>query len=93
MGIYTTYPEVNIEKRCSYIRYGQLRNENLHPHLRVGRYRTTTCTLCGADNVKCKGIVSIQDYIPRKFYLTFGFHCGGSPIYSLKGFKVQHQFQ
>ena len=45
MGIYTTYPEINIAKQCSYIRYGQLRNENLHPYLRVGRYRTTTCEM------------------------------------------------
>ena len=36
MGIYTKYPTVNIEKRCSDVTYGQLRNENLHPHLKVG---------------------------------------------------------
>ena len=49
MGIYTEYPKINIEKRCSRVRYGQLRNENLHPYLRVGKYRTTTCRLSGAN--------------------------------------------
>ena len=75
MGIYTEYPSVNIEKRCSYMRFGQLHNENLHPFLRVGRYRTTTCKSSGYDTVNCTGRVTVQDYIPRNFYLTFGFHC------------------
>ena len=85
MGIYTEYPKLNIEKRCSYQPYGQLRNENMHPFLRVGPYRTTTCELSGADTVNCRGRVTVQDYIPRDFHLTFGFHCHWPRIYSLKG--------
>ena len=75
MGIYTKYPTVNIEKRCSDVTYGQLRNENLHPHLRVGRYRTTACELSEADTVNCRGKVTVQDYIPSHFYSTFRFLC------------------
>ena len=92
MGIYTTYPDINIEKRCSYIRYGQLRNENLHPFLRVGRDRTTTCELSGADTVNCRGRVIVQDYIPRNFYLTFGFHCDWPEIHSLPGLEYNISF-
>ena len=92
MGIYTEYPKINIEKNCSKIRYGQFRNENLHPHLKVGKYRTATCTLSGADTMNCTGRENIQDYIPRRFYLTFGFHCGWQPIYSLKGLAYNISF-
>ena len=92
MGIYTVYPKINIEKNCSQIWYGQLRNENLHPHLKVGKYRTTTCIISGSDTVKCRGRVNIQDYIPRKFHLTFGFHCGWQPVNSLKGLTYNISF-
>ena len=93
MSIYTTYHQVNIEKRCSYIRYGQPRNENLHPHLRVGhRYRRTTCQLSGSETVNCRGKVTIQDYIPRSFYLTFGFHCDWLSVNSLKGLRYYIRF-
>ena len=93
MGIYTGYPKINIEKRCSFIRYGQQRNENLHPHLRVGRrYRGTTCEIFGAHTVNCRGRINIQDYIPRNFYLSFGFHCDWLPGNSLKGLKYNISF-
>ena len=73
MGIYTEFPKVNVDRNCSKIRYVQLRNENLHPHLKVGRYRTTSCELsAGDDTVNCSGRVTVQDYIPRNFYLSFG---------------------
>ena len=85
MGIYTEYPKINIGKRCSYVQFGQLRNENLHPVLKVGQYRTTRCELSGADTVNCTGRVNIQDYIPRNFYLTFTFSCYLQPVYSLQG--------
>ena len=87
MGIYTAYPKINIDKCCSYIRYGQFQNENLHPILRVGRYRTTTCELSGTDTVNCSGRVTAQNYIPRNFHLTFGFDCHLLPIHSLQGLK------
>ena len=92
MGLYTTYPKLNIDKSCSYQQFGQLRNENLHPFLRVGRYRTTTCELSGADIVNCRGRVTVQDYIPRNFYLTFAFSCYLPPIYSLNGLRYNISF-
>ena len=93
MGIYTAYPKINIEKRCSNTRYGQLRNENLHPHLRLDRpYRTTACRLSGADTVNCKGRVNIQDYKPRNFYITFGFYCTWPRINSLQGLTYKISF-
>ena len=92
MGIYTSYPKLNIENRCSYQQFGQLRNENLHPFLRVGRYRTTTCELSGADIVNCRGRVTVQDYIPRNFYLTFGFPCNTPRTNSLHGLRYNISF-
>ena len=92
MGIYTTYPKINIDNRCSKIFYGQLHNENLHPILREGLYRTTTCELSGPDTVNCRGRVTVQDYIPRNFYLTFGFDCKWPRIYSLQGLRYNISF-
>ena len=91
-GIYTNYPKVNIGHRCSFIEYGQLGNLNLHPYLKLGRYRTTTCELSGSDTVNCSGRVNVQDYIPRNFYLTFGFHCNWPRIYSLQGLTYNISF-
>ena len=93
MGIYTKFPKVNNDRHCSKIRYAQLRNENLHPHLKVGRYGTTTCELSAGDyTVNCRGRVTVQDYIPRNFHLTFGFHCDRQPGNSLKGLKYNITF-
>ena len=92
MGIYTEYPATNIEKRCSYMRYGQLHNENLHPLLRVGQYRTTTCELSEDDTVNCRGRVYVQDYIQRNFYLSFGFRCDLPHTYSLQGLRYNISF-
>ena len=87
MGIYTKYSRINVYKRCSYIQYEQLHNENLHPYLRVGRYRTTTCSMSGPDTVNCTGRVTVQDYIPRNFSFSFGFHCDSPRTNSLQGLK------
>ena len=92
MGLHTEYPEINIAKGCTYIRYGQLRNENLHPYLRVGRYRTTTCELSGSDTVSCRGKVTVQDYLPRNFHLTFGSPCTWSHFSPLQGLSYNISF-
>ena len=91
MGIYTAYPKINIENRCSKIIYGQLHNENLHPFLRIPEYRTTTCEMSGGDTVNCRGRVTVQDFIPRNFSLSFGFECDSS-MNSLKGLKYNITF-
>ena len=93
IGIYTNYPKLNTDKRCSYQEFGQLRNENLYAHFRLGRrYRTTTCELSGPDTVNCRGRITVQDYIPRNFYLTFGLHCDLPPMYSLNGLQYNISF-
>ena len=92
MGIDTVYPKVNIEKQCSYNEFGQLRNENLYPYLRLTGYRTTTCEMLTDHTVKCNGRISVQDYIPRSFYLTFGFDCYLPPIYLLNGLAYNISF-
>ena len=84
MGIYTQYPIINIAKQCSYNQYGQLRNENLHP-LKLGGYGKTMCELSGSDTVNCRGRVSVQNFIPSNFYLTFGFDCRWPRIHSPPG--------
>ena len=55
MGIYTNYPKRNIDKQCSFIKFGQLHNENLHPYLKTYGYRSTRCEMFGADVVTCRG--------------------------------------
>ena len=92
MGIYTEYPIINIENRCSKIIYGQLHNENLHPFLRVGQYRTTKCELSGSVTVNCRGKVTVQDFIPRSFSVSFGFECHSFYMNSLKGFRYNITF-
>ena len=87
MGIYTAYPKNNIDKRCSYMRYGQLHNPYLHPYLRVGRYRTTTCQRTETFHVNCSRRVVVQDFTPRHFYLSFAFQCHWPRIYSLRGLR------
>ena len=92
MGIYTAYPKVNIEKHCSYIQYGQFHNGKLHSFLRIGEYETTTCALVGTDTVNCRGRVNVHDYIPRNFYLSFGFPCDRLRTTSLLGLKYNISF-
>ena len=92
MGIYTNCPKINIEKRCSFVRFGQLRNEKLHPRLGVSQLGTNRCDLSGGNTMNCRGRVTAQDYIPRNFYLTFGFHCDFEPRYSLQGLRYNISF-
>ena len=93
MGIFTTYPKLNVDTRCSYQQFGQLRNENLYPHFKLSRrYRTTTCELSGADTVICSGRVAVQDYIPRNFYLTFEFDCDRKDVNTLKDLRYNIGF-
>ena len=92
MSILTTYPKLNIEKKCSYISFGQFHNESLHTSLRLSGYRHTRCELSGADTVNCTGKFAVQDYIPRNFYLTFGFRCDWRRIHFLQGLQYNISF-
>ena len=88
MGIYTTRDHVNLRKRCTERPHGQLGNEILHSGI------STTDRL--GSRLRCKngltnmlhGIkkITVQDFIPRKFSFSFGFHCDQIDIGdSLKG--------
>ena len=93
MGISTKYPAINIKKRCSYIRYGQFRNENLHPYLGSQcQYRSTTCDMSATEIVIYRGNFTVQDFAPRNFYLTFGFECDWPKSYPLQGLVYNISF-
>ena len=84
MEIYTTQDHVNLRKRCTYVRYGQLKNPDLHIPLR--HYRTPRCLEQNDGKVHCIRNVTVQDFKPRNFSFSIGFECHGlSSITSLKG--------
>ena len=77
MDIYTNENHKNLKKQCTSVYYGQLRNENLHTFIRLGRYRFTTCDKYdNGSKIICHGNTSIQDYTPRYYGFSFGFNCG-----------------
>ena len=76
MGIYTTNNHVNIEKQCTYLRYGQLGNQNLHIRIRNDRSNFRNPRCLGSDGkLHCIGNVTVQDFKPRNFSFSFGFRC------------------
>ena len=79
LDIYTTQDDQNLRSNCSNNVNGQLRNENLHTPLynRGKPYRFTTCKWNDVDlgMLHCEGRISIQDYIPRHYGFSFGYHC------------------
>ena len=79
LDIYTREDDQNLRTHCSNNGFGQLRNENLHTPLRLRHepYRFTKCTLdkIDPDVLYCKGGTTIQDYIPRHYGFSFGYHC------------------
>ena len=89
MGIYTTQDHIKIKKQCTHTRYGQLLNRDLHPGLTMSQNcsKPLTCEqfhyIRQFNEALCKGNITVQDYFPRKFSFSFGFHCGR--ISSLRG--------
>ena len=80
MNIYTEKGNTNQQKRCVQLYHGQFFNEKLFVVLT--QKRSTTCR----DNqgvARCKGTIRIQDYIPRNYFISFGYSC--SAVKSLKG--------
>ena len=77
LDIYTIEHDRNIRTNCSNAGFGQLRNENLHTPLRPETYRFTTCKLddVDVDMLHCNGRIMIQDYKPRHYGISFGYHC------------------
>ena len=83
MDIYTTKDHLNFRKQCSALHFGQLLNDKLHINLDVISKRSG----CEMSNgmTTCKGTRTIQDYIPRHYYASYGFDC--HRIGSLQGVK------
>ena len=79
LDIYTSQDDQNLRTKCSNNGYGQLRNENLHTPLKLRHepYRFTKCALDDIDSdiLYCKGGTTIQDYIPRHYGFSLGYHC------------------
>ena len=77
IGIYTTQDHINIFKKCTYARNGQLANANLYPPIRLDEsdLYSPKCLKEGLDNIHCKGNISIKDFQPRNFAFSFGFYC------------------
>ena len=62
------------ERNCSYQKFGQLRNEDLHIPLKSRRYRFVYCE--DVDNRRsCHGKTTVQDFIPRSVAFTIGIDC------------------
>ena len=78
LGIYTTQDHVNIVKNCTYIYYGQMRNQVMHQYV-DSRYND-----CVSREIRhCTGNITIQDFKPRNFSFSFGYPCDFPFIYSL----------
>ena len=77
LGIYTTKSHLNLKRKCSMLRYGQLGNDNLHPGITLDRHESKPLK-CETDNntgIHCTGNITVQDFIPRIFSFSFGFNC------------------
>ena len=74
LGIYTTQDQVNLEKNCTYKDYGQVGKTAMHQDL--GSWHTH-CERRENNTLHCAGNITVQDFIRRKFSISFGFHCHG----------------
>ena len=86
MDIYTIEDNVNSRERCSALHYGQLQNDGLHVPLNTRTFRETDCERYD-EFVSCQGQRIIQDYIPRDYFVSFGFDCDETG--SMKGLAYE----
>ena len=92
LGLYTTEDHINIRSQCTHTKYGQLGNFNLHPSITLDRHesRPLKCAKYTTNTIHCTGDITAQDFIPRKFSFSFGFHCKDiNVINSLKGLSYK----
>ena len=77
LGIYTTKDHINIKKQCTYVRYSQVGNGQLHPRIRLddSDMGPPKCLEHPQGTIHCKGNITIQDFKPRNFSFSFGFRC------------------
>ena len=88
LGIYSRQDHVNIGKRCTYSKYGQFRNTDMHASISVnpGVSRFLKCDEERTGTVHCTGNITVQEFFPRMFSFSFGFNCGWiAPTVSLAG--------
>ena len=81
---HTSEENVNVQEQCSKFPYGQFVNENMVVVLTKHTFRNQDCKEVD-DMVHCSATIVIQDYQPRNYYFSLGFHCDS--IGSLKGLK------
>ena len=79
---YTTDNHINIEEKCSVKNYGQVKHDDLHLELSVNRRYACHRK---KDQLECRIIRRIQDFIPRNFAFSLGFYCNEKSSKSLKG--------
>ena len=61
----------HVKAGCTERKYGQLGNRDLHPVLDQSRcWHNFTTGLH-----RCKGTLTVQDFVPREFSFSFGFEC------------------
>ena len=88
LGIYTTPDHVNIQRKCTYRSYGQVRNTAMHQDFGYwySQYGHNSCEWVENNTRHCTGNITVQDFIRRKFYFSLGFNCRDvTPTTSLKG--------
>ena len=75
MGIDTTEDNVDIRRGCIRSQYGQLGNRNLYTTFSTNRDLSGSLRCDGTGRLRCTGVISVQDYIPRNFSFSFGLPC------------------
>ena len=81
--LHTTQNHPNLDNRCSVRAFGQVRNVDLHVTC-DSDYRA--CSRIGSKLI-CNSSITVQDYKPRHFGVSFGFFCHDLSRKSLKGLK------
>ena len=88
LGIYTQN-HMNIKNQCTHTKYGQLLNFNLHPGITLDTHHSKPlkCAIDDFSNkIHCTGNITVQDFKPRHFSFSFGFHCNAGCLKcSIKG--------
>ena len=77
MNIYTVKENINQQKQCTELHYGQFLNDKMIIRFNRGRCKEMQGV------TYCNDRRRIQDYIPRNYYISFGYDCGLNE--SLKG--------
>ena len=73
---YTLDTDDDFSMKCIYRRYGQFFNDQIVFYIWPKSHRAVTCRVySNPKNVVCTGNLTIQDFMPRKYSVSFGFNC------------------